>query len=100
MVAGIQIFNQSFVEIGVLFDSAFHITITHAVEPIGEAFQPNHTHKASAHHSISTHIIPLDCNIAITGSIATVIGILSIIADNIAVNHKINIAVSKILFSA
>ncbi len=100
MVAGIQTFNQSFVEIGVLFDSAFHITMTPAVEPIGEAFQPNQTHKASAHQSTSTHTIPLDCNIAITGSIATVIGILSIIAEIIAENHRIKIAVSKIFFCA
>lgn len=99
-MAGIHIFNQSFITIGVLFDSAFHNTITQAVEPIGEAFHQKPTPKANAHHKISTQGIHFDCSIAITGNIATVIGILSIIADNIAVNQSINIAVRSILFSA
>jgi hypothetical protein len=95
-VDGIQTFNQSFTAIGVLFDSAFHITITHAVDQIGDAFPPNHTQNTRAHHNKFTPSIPFDCNNQITGIIATVIGILSIKADKIAVHQRITNAVNKI----
>ena len=95
-VEGIQTFNQSFNTIGVLLDSAFHITITQAVDQIGEAFQPKPTQKTRAHQRRFIQSIHFDCSIHITGIIATVIGILSISADNIAVHHNTTKAVNNI----
>jgi hypothetical protein len=74
--------------------------ITHAVDQIGDIFHQKPTQKASAHHNISTPGIHCCSSIAITGIIATVIGILSINADNKAVDHKITIAVRIIFLSA
>jgi hypothetical protein len=65
------------------------------VEPIGEAFHQKPTQKTKAHHNIFTPSIHFDCNNQITGIIATVIGILSINADNIAVHHNIINAVNS-----
>ncbi len=81
--------------IGVLFDSNFPITITHVVDPIGLAFHQKPTQKTKAHHKICTPGIHCVSSKANTGSIATVIGILSIIAERRAVPQSIAKAVRR-----
>jgi hypothetical protein len=90
-VTGIQTFNQSFTDIGVLFDSNFPKTIKPAADHIGKLFAQNQTQNTKAHHKIFTHQIPLACNNQTTGIIATAIGTFPIKAEMIADHHsKIN----------
>ncbi len=53
-VAGTPFLIHSFFKIGVLFDDAFAVTTTQAVDQIGVAFHPKPTQNTIAHQRRST----------------------------------------------